>query len=62
MMGVSGLDVASAEATAVLLLAASEGAVVISRAERDIRPFEAVAAELLTHVRNLVDGTTAQDA
>ena len=54
-MGVSGLDVASAEATAVLLLAASEGAVVISRAERDIRPFDTVAAELRTYLRNLID-------
>jgi len=57
-----GLEVASAEATAMLLLAASEGAVVMSRAERDIRPFETVAAELLTHVRNLVDDLPAHDA
>jgi TetR/AcrR family transcriptional repressor of lmrAB and yxaGH operons len=50
-----GLDAGAAESTALLLLAASEGAVIISRAERDIRPFDAVATELLAHIRNLTD-------
>jgi TetR/AcrR family transcriptional repressor of lmrAB and yxaGH operons len=57
-----GLDVARAEATALLLLAASEGAVVMCRAERDIQPFDSVAAELLTHVRNLVDEVDTREA
>jgi TetR/AcrR family transcriptional repressor of lmrAB and yxaGH operons len=57
-----GLDEAGAQGTAALLLAASEGAVVMSRAERDIRPFDAVVAELLTHVRNLLDARKARDA
>ncbi len=48
-----GLDPGTAQVTALLLLSASEGAVVISRAERDIRPFDTVAAELVEHVRGL---------
>jgi AcrR family transcriptional regulator len=57
-----GLDAARARTTAMLLLAASEGAVVMSRAERDIRPFDAVAAEILAHVGNLLDDMEAHDA
>jgi len=57
-----GLDVATARATALLLLAASEGAVVMSRAERDLRPFDTVAAELLAHVRDVLDTTAGPDA
>ena len=48
-----GLGADRAADTAQLLLAASEGAVVLSRAERDIRPFDTVAAQLLDHVRRL---------
>jgi TetR/AcrR family transcriptional regulator, lmrAB and yxaGH operons repressor len=49
-----GLSADQARSVATLLLAASEGAVVICRAERDIRPFELVAAQLIEHVRRLV--------
>jgi len=46
-----GLSAATAAPTATLLLAATEGAVVICRAEHDIGPFEVVAAQLIEHVR-----------
>ena len=42
-----GADPIEATRFAVLLVAASEGAVVLSRAERTLDPFEAVAAELV---------------
>jgi TetR/AcrR family transcriptional regulator, lmrAB and yxaGH operons repressor len=48
-----GLSADDARSAATLLLAASEGAVVISRAEHDIRPFDLVAAQLIEHVRGL---------
>jgi hypothetical protein len=37
------------------LLAASEGAVVICRAQQDVKPFDTVAAELIRRVRDLQD-------
>jgi AcrR family transcriptional regulator len=51
-----GLDAATAESTALLLLSASEGAVLMCRAEQDIRPFDTVAATLLSHIGDLTDG------
>jgi TetR/AcrR family transcriptional regulator, lmrAB and yxaGH operons repressor len=39
---------ADAASLAILLIAASEGAVVLARAQRDLAPFEAVAAQLVT--------------
>jgi TetR/AcrR family transcriptional regulator, lmrAB and yxaGH operons repressor len=53
-LAAGGLSTDDAQSAATLLLAASEGAVVICRAERDIRPFELVAAQLVEHVRGLV--------
>jgi len=50
-----GLSVATAAPTATLLLAATEGAVVICRAEHDIGPFDVVAAQPLEHVRALAE-------
>ena len=41
-----------ANPTSALLLAACEGAVVMSRAERDLRPFDTVA-QALTYVDRL---------
>ena len=41
-----GMASAQAEPFAALLVAASEGAVVLSRGERSLEPFEAVAAQL----------------
>lgn len=41
-----GRDASSASALATLVIAASEGAVVLARAERDLAPFEAVAEQL----------------
>ena len=48
--GACALDAGSA---ATLLLAASEGAGVICRAEQDIGPFDLIAAQLADHVRAL---------
>jgi TetR/AcrR family transcriptional regulator, lmrAB and yxaGH operons repressor len=48
-----GLEADDASSAATLLLAASEGAVVICRAQRDIRPFDVVAGQLIEHVRGL---------
>jgi TetR/AcrR family transcriptional regulator, lmrAB and yxaGH operons repressor len=48
-----GLSEAGAGSTAAMLLAASEGAVVMCRAEQDIRPFDLVAGQLVGHVRAL---------
>jgi AcrR family transcriptional regulator len=42
---------ADAEAFAATLVAASEGAVVLARAERSVEPFDAVAGYLLAQVR-----------
>ena len=42
-----GIDEQSAPALATLVLAATEGAVAVSRAENDIEPFESVATQLL---------------
>ena len=56
-----GLSEADAGSTATLLLAASEGAVVICRAEQDIGPFEVVAAQLVDHVRALTAAGAGAD-
>jgi TetR/AcrR family transcriptional regulator, lmrAB and yxaGH operons repressor len=50
---VGGLSAEYAQSAATLLLAASEGAVVVCRAEQDIGPFEIVAAQLVEHIRAL---------
>jgi len=49
----AGMDATVADATAALLLSACEGAVVMSRAERDLRTFDAVAASLLDYTDRL---------
>jgi TetR/AcrR family transcriptional regulator, lmrAB and yxaGH operons repressor len=51
-----GLSTARAQELAVLVLAASEGAVVLSRAERSLEPFEVVAGQLLAQVREAAGG------
>jgi len=56
-----GLSEADARSTATLLLAASEGAVVICRAEQDLGPFDLVAAQLVDHVRALPTGRAGAD-
>ncbi|HXB49625.1 MAG TPA: TetR/AcrR family transcriptional regulator [Streptosporangiaceae bacterium] len=56
-----GLSEADASSTATLLLAASEGAVVICRAEQDIGPFDLVAAQLLDYVQALPAGQAGAD-
>lgn len=51
LLAEGGLPEVEAGRFALLLLSASEGAVVLSRAERDIEPFEQVAATLLDQLR-----------
>jgi AcrR family transcriptional regulator len=51
LLGEGGMQASRAQEFAVLLLAASEGAVILSRAERSLEQFEVVAAQLLTLVR-----------
>jgi TetR/AcrR family transcriptional regulator, lmrAB and yxaGH operons repressor len=55
--GLAGDDARSA---ATLLLAASEGAVVICRAQRDIRPFDVITGQLMEHVRRLAANPPVQ--
>jgi hypothetical protein len=43
-----GMEPDAAARLATTVVAASEGAVVVSRAERNLEPFELVAAQLLT--------------
>ena len=42
-----GMEAAKAQRVAATVVAASEGAVVVSRAEKSLEPFELVAAQLL---------------
>ena len=46
-----GLSNQDAETVSVMLLAASEGAVILARAERTLRPFEIVREQLIDRVR-----------
>jgi TetR/AcrR family transcriptional regulator, lmrAB and yxaGH operons repressor len=48
-----GLSPSTASDLAIGLIAASEGAVAISRAQRDLRPFDVVARQLVEQVRAL---------
>ena len=52
----SGLAAKQAAQCAATLVAASEGAVVLSRAEQSLEPFDLVAAQLLEHVRTMALG------
>jgi TetR/AcrR family transcriptional regulator, lmrAB and yxaGH operons repressor len=58
-LSAGGLPETDAQSTATLLISASEGAVVICRAEQDIRPFDIVAAQLMEHVRLLAEDAGA---
>lgn len=49
-----GLPAESAAGFATLLIAATEGAVVLARAERNLEPFELTAEQLLDQVRSLL--------
>jgi TetR/AcrR family transcriptional repressor of lmrAB and yxaGH operons len=55
-LAAGGLSAADADAAAAMLLAASEGAVVISRAEQDLRQFDLIADQLLSYVARLAAG------
>ncbi|HTW86264.1 MAG TPA: TetR/AcrR family transcriptional regulator [Candidatus Sulfotelmatobacter sp.] len=56
-----GLAQADAVRFATTLIAAAEGAVVLSRAERSLEPLELVADELAAQVRRLARGSVAGD-
>jgi TetR/AcrR family transcriptional repressor of lmrAB and yxaGH operons len=53
LLALGGLRRDAAAATATLLIAGSEGGVILSRAQASIEPFDAVAEHLLAHVRAL---------
>ncbi len=55
LLGEGGLAPADADGLAALLIAASEGAVAVSRAEQSIEPFDLVAGTILEHARRLTD-------
>jgi AcrR family transcriptional regulator len=52
-----GLTVRDAERIAATLIASSEGAVALSRAEQSLEPFDLVAEQLLDQVRSLAGRT-----
>jgi Transcriptional regulator len=54
MLEESGVSGESASKFATVAVAAAEGAVVLARAERDIQPFETVAASLLAQAAQLL--------
>jgi AcrR family transcriptional regulator len=49
-----GCPAESAQALAALVIAASEGAIMLARTERDIQPYEDVAGEVLRHLRSVL--------
>ena len=49
----AGVAPERASSFAVLLISATEGAVVMARAQRDLAPFESVAATLMAAYRDL---------
>ncbi|AXH34108.1 hypothetical protein DVJ78_00440 [Humibacter sp. BT305] len=55
LLAEGGLAADRALAVATMLIASAEGAVVMSRAERRIDPFDEVAAEVLARVTALVE-------
>jgi len=56
LLAQGGLAKKDARRFAAVLVAAAEGAVVMSRAERDVEPFETVARQLLDQARSLAAG------
>lgn len=55
LLAAGGLDAVLAEQFATTLIASAEGAVVMSRAERSLEPFDAVAAQLGEQVRRMTE-------
>lgn len=56
LLAEGGLPREHADGVAAMLIASAEGAVVMSRAEQSIDPFDHVAAEILARVASLTDG------
>ena len=54
LFSAGGLDTVSADRFAATLIAASEGAVVLSRAEQSLEPFNLVADQLVAQVKMMV--------
>jgi TetR/AcrR family transcriptional regulator, lmrAB and yxaGH operons repressor len=61
-LAAGGLSNDEAKSAAALLLAASEGAVVICRAEQDVSHFDVVAAQLTDYVRALSSASGGAEA
>ncbi len=55
LLAQGGLPQAHARHFATMMIATAEGAVVLSRAEQNIEPFDSVAAYLLEQVRTMID-------
>ena len=53
LLAAGGIPGARAPALAAMLISACEGAVILARAERSLDPFEAVATELLSAIREI---------
>ncbi|CAM5385803.1 TetR/AcrR family transcriptional regulator [Leifsonia shinshuensis] len=53
LLALGGVPADAAPAAAALLVAGSEGGVILSRAQSSIEPFEAVAGQLIAHVEAL---------
>lgn len=53
LLTLGGVPSGAAGGAAALLVAGSEGGVILSRAQSSIEPFEAVAAQVIAHVRGL---------
>jgi AcrR family transcriptional regulator len=59
LLQLGGLDDADAARFAAVLIAGSEGAVVLARAEQSLEPFDLVAEQLTSQVRSLTPVTKA---
>ncbi|GAA1423514.1 TetR/AcrR family transcriptional regulator [Catellatospora coxensis] len=56
-----GCPQATARALAALVIASAEGALLLARAERDLRPYQDVADQVLAHLRATLPATHPHD-
>ena len=59
MLHQGGLDMGMARRFAMFMIASAEGAVVLSRADQSLEPFEAVAHQLTEQIRTMLDSRAA---
>lgn len=55
LLKIGGLTQANAVATATMLIAGAEGAIILSRAKRSIEPFDSVTKSLLQVIKHLLE-------